>query len=65
MTLVKACIWYHAGSLMWYAANSLTIPTAVVQVPKVLDERGVAGEAIAGLALSLTWLDERRPGYRR
>lgn len=29
---------------MWYAAKTLTIPTASVHVPNVLDERGVTGE---------------------
>lgn len=43
---------------MWYAANILTIPTANVQVPKVLEERGVAGEVEAGEVLSLIWLDD-------
>lgn len=48
MTLVNICMWNHAGSLIWYAANILTIPTASVQVPNVLDESGVAGEVTSG-----------------
>jgi hypothetical protein len=42
--LMSICIWYQAGSLMWYAAKSLTMPTAAFHVPKVLEERGVAGD---------------------
>jgi len=40
---------------MWYAAKILTIPTAAVQVPKVLEERGVAGEVLVADDLSLIW----------
>jgi hypothetical protein len=51
---------------MWYAANILTIPTAAVHVPNVLDESGVAGEVLTVEGLSLFWrLWDDWPGYTR
>ena len=60
IALVNICMWYQDGSLRWYAANILTIPTANVYVPNVLDERGVVGEVAGAELLGLLW-----PGYRR
>lgn len=54
MTLVNMDMVYHERSFRWYAAISLTMPTATFHVPKVLAERGVTGDSTPAATIDVT-----------
>lgn len=54
ITLVNIDIVYQDDSFRWYAAMSLTIPTAKFHVPKVLADRGVTGDSTPAAMTEVT-----------